>query len=188
MSSGKRPSAGELLVASAEQGHGFFEQTVVYLLDADESGALGVVLNRLSEAELYDVLPSWVPLVSPPQELFNGGPVSPNGAICVARLANPSEEPPGWRRVSNDVGLLHLDTPTEIVSGAYANLRIFAGYAGWEAGQLEGELIRGDWHRVAAHDADLFGADQSNLWRRVLRRQGGELAMLSTWADDPDQN
>ncbi|CAI9410900.1 MULTISPECIES: YqgE/AlgH family protein [Aestuariimicrobium] len=188
MSSGNRPTAGELLVASAEQSGGFFEQSVVYLLDADESGALGVVLNRLADADLDEVLPSWVPLVSPPQLLFQGGPVSPNGAICVARLNQPAEEPPGWRRVQGDVGLLHLDTPTEIVTGAYSNLRIFAGYAGWESGQLEGELLRGDWYRVPARETDLFGSDQRNLWRRVLRRQGGELGLLSTWVDDPDQN
>lgn len=188
MTSGSRPRAGELLVANAEMEGGYFEQTVVYLLDADDSGALGVVLNKLSDADLDEVLPTWVPLVSPPQLLFNGGPVSPNGAICVARLNDPSEEPPGWRRVNGDVGLLHLDTPTEIVTGAYANLRIFAGYSGWEAGQLERELLRGDWYRVPARDADLFGADQRNLWRRVLRRQGGELALLSTWVSDADQN
>lgn len=187
MSIAQRPRAGELLVASVSH-EGFFAQTVIYLLDVDDSGALGVVLNRIAEADLDDVLPSWVSLVSPPQLLFQGGPVSPNGAICVSRLNHASEEPPGWRRVSGDIGLLHLDTPTEIVSGTYANLRIFAGYAGWDAGQLEGELLRGDWHRVPARDADLFGADQRLLWRRVLRRQGGTLGQYSTWVDDPDQN
>lgn len=182
------PSAGELLVASAGHAEGYFRQSVVYLLDADESGALGVVLNRLSQAELADVLPQWRDLVSPPQELFAGGPVSPNGAVCVARLADPAEEPPGWRRIHGDIGLLHLDTPVEIAEGAYSDLRIFAGYAGWEPGQLEGELLQGAWHRFPSTEADLFGADQHALWRRVLRRQGGETAWFATWTEDPELN
>lgn len=187
MSTGK-PNAGELLVASVDQGPNYFSRTVVLLLDADESGALGVVLNRVSEANLGEVLPQWPDLVSPPAQLFAGGPVSPNGAVCVAKLTNPHEEPPGWRRVLGDIGLLHLDTPTELARGTYSNLRIFAGYAGWESGQLEGELLRGDWYRVRSRDDDIFGSDQDDLWRRVLRRQGGEMAMLSTWVEDADQN
>ena len=183
-----RPSAGELLVSSAAHGGGYFQQTVIYLLDADESGALGVVLNRAASAELADVLPRWVDLVSPPGQLFAGGPVAPNGAICVARLANPQEEPPGWRRVRGDLGLLHLDTPVEIAEGAYSDMRIFAGYAGWAAGQLEGELLQGYWHRFVATDADLFGSDQDDLWRRVFRRQGGETAWFSGWTQDPELN
>lgn len=182
------PTAGELLVASASHGEGFFQRAVVYLLDADESGALGVVLNRLAPAELAEVLPQWSELVSPPQVLFAGGPVSPNGAVCVARLANPHEDPPGWRRVRGDLGLLHLDTPVEIAAGAYSDMRIFAGYTGWEAGQLEGELLQGYWHRFPSTDADIFGADQEDLWRRVLRRQGGQTAWFASWTDDAELN
>ena len=188
MTSSTGPAAGELLVASAAHGAGYFKQTVIYLLDADESGALGVVLNRHSPADLDEVLPQWSDLVSPPQQLFAGGPVSPNGAVCVAMLADPAEDPPGWRRVHGELGLLHLDTPIEIARGAYAEQRIFAGYAGWEAGQLEGELLQGYWHRFSATEADVFGADQEDLWRRVMRRQGGQTAWFATWTEDAELN
>lgn len=183
-----RPSAGELLVASVALEGNFFERTVVLLLDCDEAGALGVVLNKMAPAELSEVLPQWQELVTPPQELFAGGPVSPNGAVCVAKLTNVAEDPPGWRRVVGDIGLLHLDTPTEIAEGAYSDLRIFAGYAGWESGQLEGEILRGDWHRAHLREGDIFGSDQTSLWRRVLRRQGGLVSLNSAWVDDPEAN
>ncbi len=182
------PKAGELLVASAGLASDFFTGTVIYLLDCDADGSLGVVVNRLSETTLEEVLPQWVNLVCAPQKLFTGGPVSPNGAVCLARLASPREEPPGWRRVNDDVGLLHLDTPVEMVEGAYSELRIFAGYAGWRPGQLEGELLRGDWHRVRGRPEDAFGADAGTLWRRVTRRLGGDAALTSTWTDSPDLN
>lgn len=186
--SGTGPRAGSLLVASVLLGDGVFNQAVVLILDSDADGALGVILNEISQTPLDAVLPDWVNAVSGPQYLFHGGPVSPNGAICLASVADPGEEPPGWRRMFAGVGLLHLDTPIEIVRGAYRDLRIFAGYAGWSPGQLEGEIAEGMWHIVPATYADVFSTSPLDLWRGVLRRQGDELAFFSTWTEDPELN
>jgi putative transcriptional regulator len=172
---------GDLLVAGVAISDGVFDGTVVLLLDADEAGTVGVVLNRLSPVELGTALPAWADLVSPPQALFDGGPVSQQGAVCLAETWADDDEPPGWRRVFGRVGLLNLDTPVEIADGAYRNLRIFAGYAGWDAGQLENELTFDMWHVVPALPADPFDPDPETLWRRVLRRQGGEVGLYSTW-------
>ena len=164
-----------------------FDFTVVLIIDADDSGVLGVILNRHSDLELAAVLPGWQTVVSEPPVLFDGGPVSRNGAICLASVAG-EEEPPGWRRIFGSVGLLHLDTPIELVAGAYDALRIFAGYAGWAPGQLEGELMREAWFVAASRHDDIFGVDQQDLWQRVLRRQDPETAIYSTWTDSPDDN
>lgn len=185
---GHHPAPGDLLVASALLGDGVFDQTVVLVLDSDGDGALGVILNEISQTTLESVLPDWVPAVSEPKLLFHGGPVSPNGAICLASVAEREEDPPGWRRLFDRVGLLHLDTPIEIVAGAYTDLRIFAGYAGWSPGQLAGEIAQQMWHVVDARYDDVFGQHPTGLWRRVLRRQKSELAFFSTWAEDPDWN
>lgn len=182
------PHVGDLLVASIQLADGVFNQTVVLLLDCDADGALGVILNEVSPTPLESVLPDWVGAVSEPQLLFHGGPVSPNGAICLASVANPGEEPPGWRPLFDNVGLLHLDTPIEIVAGAYRDLRIFAGYAGWAPGQLPAEIAEGMWHVVGATYQDVFGDHPTELWRTVLRRQPGELAIFSTWQEDPELN
>ena len=119
------PVAGDVLVASILLADGVFNRTVVLVLDCDEDGALGVILNEISQVRLDSVLPDWVSLVSKPQLLYHGGPVSPNGAICLASVVSADEEPPGWRRLFHSsqaggpgrltVGLLHLDTPIEIV-------------------------------------------------------------------------
>ena len=184
----RQPAAGDLLVASILLADGVFNQTVVLVLDFDEDGALGVILNEISQTALESVLPDWVRAVSEPRLLFHGGPVSPNGAICLASVAERGEEPPGWRPLFDNVGLLHLDTPIEIVTGAYTDLRIFAGYAGWAPGQLQSELDEGMWHVVRATYEDVFGERPTELWRAVLRRQSAELAIFSTWAGDPDLN
>ena len=175
----REPVAGDLLVASIMLADGVFNQTVVLVLDADEDGALGVILNEISQTPLDAVLPDWVGTVSEPRLLFHGGPVSPNGAICLASVAADGEEPPGWRPLFDSVGLLHLDTPIEIVSGAYRDLRIFAGYAGWASGQLQAEISEGMWHLVPADYSDVFGGQPLELWRTVLRRQQGEIAFFS---------
>jgi putative transcriptional regulator len=67
-------------------------------------------------------------------------------------------------------------------------MRIFAGYAGWGAGQLEGEIAGGDWYVVPALPPDPFRADQSDLWREVMRRQPGELAWHMNRPVDPELN
>jgi putative transcriptional regulator len=182
------PVPGDVLVASVLLSEGIFNQTVILVLDSDEDGALGVILNELSQTPLEAVLPDWAGTVSEPQLLFHGGPVSPNGAICLASVMNDGEEPPGWRRLFDTVGLLHLDTPIEIVAGAYRDLRIFAGYAGWSAGQLQAELVQGLWHVVSARYTDVFSQTPLDLWRSVLRRQPSELAYFSTWTEDAELN
>lgn len=181
------PRPGELLISTSTGGAGIFNRSVVLLLDT-AAGALGMILNQPSEMPVEKVLPQWHDLVDPPQHLFAGGPVSVNGAICVAKLADPAEEPPGFHRAFLDVGLVHLDTPVELVEGAYSDLRIFAGYSGWDVGQLENELADGRWHRASGREADIFGSDPRSLWRRTLKRVGGEAALLAGWAESPELN
>ena len=183
-----RIEPGLVLVAGVAISDGVFDQTVCVILDADANGALGVVLNRLSDYELDAVLPGWAPLATFPARLFDGGPVSQQGAICLASPLHAGEEPPGWRPLFSGIGLLHLDTPLEIATGAYRDLRIFAGYAGWGPGQLERELADDLWHVVPTRYADVFDPEPGTLWRRVLRRQGGEVALLSSWTPTPELN
>lgn len=182
------PRPGALLVAGVGLSDGVFDQTVVVILDADDSGTLGVVLNREAAHDLASALPGWAALVSEPRVLFEGGPVSQEGAICLAAPLRPAEEPPGWRPLFDGIGLLHLDTPVEIAEGAYADLRIFAGYAGWGPGQLANELAHGMWHVVDSRYSDVFTPHPDELWRRVLRRQGGDLAILASWTSTPERN
>src|SRR4029450_1540326 len=170
MQIGRHPAAGDLLVASIMLADGVFNQTVVLILDADEGGGRGVILNASSQTPLDAVLPDWASTVSEPRMLFHGGPVSPNGAICLASVADNGEEPPGWRPLFDTVGLLPLGTPTEIVTGAYRDLRIFAGYAGWAAGQLQSEIAEGMWHLAPADYSDVFGRRPLQLWRPGVRR------------------
>jgi len=188
------PRAGHLLVATPALVDPNFARSVVLLLDHDDEGALGVVLNRPSPVPVADVLPAWSDVVGSPDVLFHGGPVGADSALAVAQLPGRDAgegggaEPVGWRRLFARTGLVDLDTPVELVQGAILGMRVFAGYAGWGRDQLEAEMAEGSWYVVPSTPADLLGTDPENLWSRVLRRQPGELAWISTQPFDPTQN
>jgi putative transcriptional regulator len=75
-----------------------------------------------------------------------------------------------------------------VVAPALTGMRIFAGYAGWGEEQLEAEIRSGSWYVVPSEPSDLIGDDPLGLWMRVLRRQPGELAWVSTQPADPTMN
>ncbi len=183
-----QPVAGDLLVATHAIGDPNFAQSVVLMLGNEDTDPIGVWLNKPSSTPVESVLPDWAELATPPALIYVGGPVNQQGAICVARLQTPNEDPPGWQRLIGDLGLLHLDTPVEIVAGAYSDLRIYAGYCGWTTEQLGDEFLRGDWLLLPRHHEDIFSLDAAGLWRRILRRQGGEVGLLSTYSRRPEDN
>ncbi|MFW6774192.1 YqgE/AlgH family protein [Nocardioides sp. CPCC 205120] len=184
------PRPGMLLVASPELLDPNFAEAVVLLLDSDEDGALGVVLNHPSPVLVADVLDQWRDVVSDPDVVFRGGPVSPDGALGLARPADPAAPPVGYREVIGGMGMgvVDLDTPVELLEGGLAALRIFVGYAGWGPGQLDAEVAEGSWYVVPGVPADAFADDPDDLRRDVLRRQPGELAWAVNRPVDPTLN
>jgi putative transcriptional regulator len=180
--------AGMLLVATPALLDPNFAETVILLLDADDDGVLGVVLNRPTPVPVADVLADWQDVVAEPEVLFRGGPVSTEGALAVAMRTAADEAPVGFRVVEGRIGLVDLDTPLELLEGTIESLRIFAGYAGWGADQLQAEIDEGSWYVVPAQADDVFRLDPSGLRRDVLRRQPGDLAWHSTRPVDADLN
>ncbi len=179
--------AGRLLVASPDLGDPNFTRAVLLLIEHSDAGALGVVLNHPTPLDVAEVLPSWEPYATGPGVLFQGGPVGLNNALALAAVPGLAE-PLGWQRLSGGLGLVDLDAPPEVLVGELSAMRIFAGYAGWGPGQLEDEIAAGAWFVVDADARDAFDAHPDELWRAVLRRQPGDLALLSTYTEDPGLN
>ena len=179
---------GRLLVAAPALDDPNFRRSVVVLLDHGDDGALGLVVNRPLEIDVSAVLPAWQPYASQPGRLFRGGPVQLDSALGLVALPPDAEEPPGVRRLIGALGLVDLDAPPEVVAGGVAGLRIFAGYAGWSRGQLEAEIDSTAWYVVPSEVHDVFSDTPGGLWGQVLRRQGGDLALVSTFPDDPAMN
>lgn len=182
------PPAGSLLVATTELLDPNFADSVVLLLDVNDDGALGVVLNRPSEVEVGEVLAGWGSAVGAPEVLFRGGPVSTDGVIGVGLLRDPEVVPVGWQQLDHALGVVDLETPTELVGDTLVGLRVYVGYAGWGADQLRGEIAEGSWYVVGSRPEDWFRADTTHLWRDVLRRQPGMLAWHATRPVDAELN
>lgn len=180
--------AGRLLVATPLTGE-FFRRTVVLLLHHDEEGAHGLVLNRPLEAAVSAVLPDWEPHVTPPHLLFQGGPVGLDTAMGLVSIPGDGPDAPlGTSRLFGSLGLVDLDAPPALVVPELSGLRVYAGYSGWGAGQLDDELTAGAWFVVDLEPRDPFQDDTSNLWRSVLARQRTSLALVSTHTDQPERN
>ena len=190
------PSAGRLLVAATVLTEETFRRSVVYLLEHDAGGTVGVVLNRPSRTPVGHVLPAWHDVVSDPGVVFTGGPVQPDGALCLGLAVEvPAEHPAGTfgesgglRQVTDGLCTVDLDGDVEQLSAMTTGLRVFAGHSGWAGGQLERELAEGSWFVVEGSPADVFSESPDQLWRAVLARQPLPLRMLATYPDDPSRN
>lgn len=178
---------GQLLVATPSLEDPNFERTVVLLLQHDDEGAMGIVLNRPSGLPLDDELGAWGVLAAPPDEVFLGGPVQPEVAIALGWLAEDAVAPDGVQQVLERVGVVDLRRDPLDLPGVVA-VRVFAGYAGWSPGQLEAEIAQGAWFTLPAEPWDPATPDPDDLWREVFRRQSDELRMLATYPDDPRLN
>lgn len=193
--SGMDDLTGRLLIASPREGVGseddtdvdVFDRSVVLVLHHDDDGAHGLVLNRPLAADVDSVLPGWQEHVNAPPLIFQGGPVSLDTALGLVRMPGTTESV-GIKRLFGAVGLVDLDAPPLVVVPEVAGIRIFAGYAGWSGGQLEGEIDTGSWFVVDAEAEDAFTLQPGDLWARVLRRQRGTLRFLASYPPDPSLN
>jgi putative transcriptional regulator len=166
-------AAGKLLVATPQLNGPFFAQSVILLLDYDESGALGLIINQQTSVPVAELLTQIEGIEARDDHLFVGGPVSPSS---VAFLIRAEEGPPESRRlidgvhVSGSPRVLEHVLETELPADRF---HVYVGYAGWGPRQLDDELARGDWW-VASAEADIiFDAKPDALWRKLFMRFGG---------------
>ncbi len=188
MSFGPTPTRGRLLVAGPPLEDPNFRRTVVFMIEHNEEGALGVVLNRPSPIDLADALPQWADLAAAPSAVFIGGPVEQGSVLGLGRMVHDAA-PEGLTPVHAGIGVLDLEADPVGLLGDVGGVRLFTGYAGWGPNQLEGELAMGGWFVVEAEAEDITTTAPDDLWRAVLRRQpDADLARLALFPDDLSAN
>jgi putative transcriptional regulator len=175
---------GHLLIAGSGLWDPNFRRTVVLIGHHDDEGAVGVVLNQPLETTVEEAAPPLSPRVRPGEPLFRGGPVQPEAAVVLADFEDPDQ---AGVLALGTIGFLPEESDTDSLGGL-RRARVFAGYAGWGAGQLDGEVEEGSWYVVTSEAADAFRDDPSGLWRDVMRRQPGMLAWHVNRPVDPDMN
>ena len=175
---------GTLLLAGGALFDDNFRQTVVLIGGHDENGAFGLVLNHRLDATVGESVPPLAALAGADARLFRGGPVAPELPVLLVRLTEPAglDIP-----ILGSTGIMTGDISTELAP-LVLEARVFAGHAGWGAGQLEAELDADAWIVEPATEADVFTREPESLWRRVLERKGPDYARLARVPFDPTLN
>lgn len=176
---------GQLLVAGPAMLDPNFRRTVVLVGEHSPDGAMGIVLNRPSEASIAEAVPGLVALAGEDGPVHVGGPVEPSGVTVLAEFDDPDD---AATILFGAVGFAAGDADMALLAGATRRVRVFAGYAGWAPGQLESELERDDWILADPDPEDVFSSESMGLWSTVLRRKGGRFELLARMPLDPSVN
>jgi len=182
---------GSLLAAAPLLDEPTFHRTVIYMLEHNDDGALGLVINRPTDEDNLPGLDSWMYELSQPAVIFAGGPVQSNTLIGVATMETAAAEQAiadGFVSLENGLGTVDLSQLPGELSEGLNGLRLFRGYAGWGPGQLDAELEEGAWLVLPAEPSDVFSSHPQGLWRNVLRRTGGRVSLLADAPDDLSWN
>lgn len=148
-----------------------FEASVVYVFDSGD-GAAGLVLNRPTDVVVHDVMPELTAAVAAPPVVFHGGPVAVEQGLVLGVT-------------DGAISVLTIDEAAAAMPGS---VRLFAGYAGWESQQLDGEIEAGGWFVFASIANDILTPNPLALWRAVFARQQGEIRRYRSYPDDPSLN
>lgn len=175
-----------------------FAHAVILMLDHDDGGALGVVLDQPDDVPVSDVAPRWASRAASPATVFLGGPVAADRGLGIARIVPGAFGPAGSPGVEEAVtpiagfgdtlALVDLTVDPDDLPPGIIEVRVFAGCSGWGAGQLDGELAVGAWWVADVRAEDAFTADPGGLWQRVVARQPGERALFARFTGDPGLN
>ncbi|MDO5731957.1 MAG: YqgE/AlgH family protein [Corynebacterium sphenisci] len=192
------PATGMLLVAAPGMASPGFARSVIFLIEHDATGTLGVDLSTRSETPVHNVLADWEPLMSAPPVVYIGGPVNRTQPICLGVTALGAELPeqpdpelggaPAAQRLANRFAIVNLGAEPGVFEGRLAGARLFAGYAGWAPGQLHDEIERGDWYVAPALPSDVLAPAGADVWGDVMRRQAWPLPLYATYPEDIRDN
>jgi putative transcriptional regulator len=177
--------AGRFLIASPSILDPNFRRTVVFVTAHSEEGAVGLILNRRSDATVGEAVPQLEAVTDLAASVFVGGPVNPEGVAVLAEFHDPDE---AGVVVIEDIGFVALDDALQDGVPELERTRVFAGVAGWGPEQLEDELERDDWIVERADLDDIFTDDPDGLWSAVLRRKGGQYELVARMPLDPSLN
>jgi putative transcriptional regulator len=175
---------GQLLIAAPGLLDPNFRRTVVLVAQHTDEGAMGLVLNRPSDAEVAEAVPPLAGLVADDAPVWAGGPVEPGGVIVLAEFESLEDS---VELIFGRVGFMGAEADPLQVAIATRRARVYAGYAGWQAGQLEAELESDSWFVEEALAEDVFN-DSTDLWSDVLARKGGPYGLLAKMPPDPSLN
>lgn len=182
---------GQFLIAGTHLRDENFYKAVVLLLEHNAEGAMGLVVNRPLDINVSEALSRHFDMPTTDEVLFNGGPVETNALLILHNSEDYDQE---HEPIVDNV---YVGTSPDVFDKVAASMndlespfryRIFAGYSGWGAGQLESEISRGDWFALPAESDIVFREDPYEIWEDVLKAFHKKHRFLPGQPPSPDLN
>src|SRR5579864_1729717 len=165
------PATGKILVARRHMLDPNFAETVILLVQHDEKGTVGLIVNRATKIPLSRLAKEFEGVKGRSDPLYLGGPMERSGVMALIRSRTKPDEA---KVVFTDIYMISMKATLEkaIASGATPNtLRLYLGYAGWDAGQLEWELGMDAWDLLPPNSGTVFDPHPETLWNRLVERE-----------------
>lgn len=180
-----KPLPGRFLISEPFMMDRNFQRTVVLLVEHNDEGSLGFVLNRRLDKRVHELVDGFPESHA---DVFLGGPVEQNTLHYVHLDNQLSGSRPVVENMYWSGDFIELREKLMLGQLNQDNILFFVGYSGWGPGQLEGELAEKSWI-VAPHNVDfVFGDNQDQLWQNLLRSMGKKFQVLSNYPTDPSLN
>jgi putative transcriptional regulator len=168
------------LIAMPQMADPSFSRTVVLMLEHNDEGAMGLIINRTAELTFADLAKSQRLTVAPIREddaILVGGPVEPNRGFVLHDRDSIEERAPLIPGLFLSVT---TDALEPLLKDPITKLRFCLGYSGWGPGQLEREIAQGSWLFTEARKESVLVTDAKDIWSEVIRGMGVDPAMLVT--------
>ena len=180
------PAAGKLLVAQPLLGDPNFDRTVVLLIEHNNEGALGFVVNHPMDIKLEDLLVGFPEIHN---KVFSGGPVQQDNLFFIHRKGDLI---PGSQKIGNGLywggELKPLKEMIRMNLVQEDDIRFYLGYSGWGANQLEMEMAEDSWLVLDGDLVNIFEDEPEEMWTKILKRQGGDFTLWANSPFDPNLN
>jgi len=164
------PAIGLFLVATDQLRNSMFSETVILLIDHGDHGSVGLIINRPSEINLSSAFPEVQEFQGTGIKIHLGGPVNISKITALIR----SDKPPAnaIHVLDNIYASSNISTLNNLIikSDRIKDIRVYTGHAGWWAGQLEREIMRGSWHVIESDAAVVFEIRHSLLWQKLQQQ------------------
>ncbi len=180
------PSPGKLLLSEPFLNDYYFKRSVVLLIDHNDDGSFGVVLNKPIDAKLSDII-SGFPAYD--TEIYLGGPVGTDSLFFIHTLGDQID---GSLKIMD--GLYwggDIENVKEMIALNKINsgqIRFYMGYSGWSSKQLEGELNVNSWVVTKTNPAEILYTDPAKMWSKLIKDLGKEYSLWPNFPVDPNVN
>ena len=141
----------------------------MFVIDHNEAGAVGLVLNDPRDDYLGQAIPIWDESRFADCTLFSGGPVDPLTSMALGEFRGSQDD--NESLLFANIGVIDLGSGPNSIPDSVVNLRPYLGYSGWGPMQLEAELAANAWFVVEVHPDDILGMKTLIYGLKVLRRQ-----------------